>query len=122
MSKHSRVLSIITASFAVSALLLTACASNKEGSTPPAAGGTSGGGSASSAAVAKVDSIAALVPDKIKSSGKLIVGVNLPYTPNEFKDSSGKIVGFDVGEQALPSHERHAGGSPEAGPKIALVG
>jgi polar amino acid transport system substrate-binding protein len=96
VTKHPRVLSSIIALFSVSALLLTACASNKEGSTPPAAGGTSGGGSASSAAVAKVDSIAALVPDKIKSSGKLIVGVNLPYTPNEFKDSSGKIVGFDV--------------------------
>jgi polar amino acid transport system substrate-binding protein len=37
-----------------------------------------------------------MVPDKIKSSGKLIVGVNVPYAPNEFKDSSGKIVGFDV--------------------------
>ena len=95
MSKHSRVLSIITASFAVSALLLTACSSNTETSTPPAGGGGSSGGS-SSAAVAKVDSIAALVPDKIKSSGKLIVGTNVPYAPNEFKDSSGKIVGFDV--------------------------
>ena len=96
MSKHSRALSIITASFAVSALLLTACSSNTENSTPPAAGGGSSGGGSSSAAVAKVDSIAALVPDKIKSSGKLIVGVNVPYAPNEFKDSSGKIVGFDV--------------------------
>ena len=96
MSKHSRALSIITASFAVSALLLTACSSNTENSTPPAAGGGSSGGGSSSAAVAKVDSIAALVPDKIKSAGKLIVGVNVPYTPNEFKDSSGKIVGFDV--------------------------
>jgi polar amino acid transport system substrate-binding protein len=96
VSKHSPVLSIITASFAVSALLLTACSSNTETSTPPAAGGGSGGGGSSSAAVAKVDSIAALVPDKIKSSGKLIVGVNVPYTPNEFKDSSGKIIGFDV--------------------------
>jgi polar amino acid transport system substrate-binding protein len=94
--KHSRALSIITASFAVSALLLTACSSNTENSTPPAAGGGSSGGGSSSAAVAKVDSIAALVPDKIKSSGKLIVGVNVPYAPNEFKDSSGKIVGFDV--------------------------
>ena len=36
------------------------------------------------------------MPEDIKSSGKLIVGVNIPYTPNEFKDPSGKIVGFDV--------------------------
>ena len=40
--------------------------------------------------------IANTVPEDIKSSGKLIVGVNIPYTPNEFKDPSGKIVGFDV--------------------------
>ncbi len=44
----------------------------------------------------KVDEIAATVPEDIKKSGKLIVGVNIPYTPNEFKDSRGKIVGFDV--------------------------
>ncbi|MCB0944986.1 MAG: transporter substrate-binding domain-containing protein, partial [Mycobacterium sp.] len=44
----------------------------------------------------KVDEIAATVPEDIKKSGKLIVGVNVPYTPNEFKDPSGKIVGFDV--------------------------
>jgi polar amino acid transport system substrate-binding protein len=45
---------------------------------------------------AKVDAIANTLPDKVKSSGKLIVGVNVPYSPNEFKDPSGKIVGFDV--------------------------
>lgn len=95
MLKHSRALSIIIASLSVSALVLTACSSNTETSTPPAASGAGSGGS-SSAAVAKVDAIAALVPDKIKSTGKLIVGVNVPYAPNEFKDSSGKIVGFDV--------------------------
>ncbi len=48
------------------------------------------------ATAAKVDDIANTVPEDIKSSGKLIVGVNVPYTPNEFKDPSGKIVGFDV--------------------------
>ena len=44
----------------------------------------------------KVDEIANTVPEAIKSSGKLIVGVNIPYAPNEFKDPNGKIVGFDV--------------------------
>ena len=48
------------------------------------------------AKAAKVDDIANTVPEDIKSSGKLVVGVNVPYTPNEFKDSSGKIIGFDV--------------------------
>jgi polar amino acid transport system substrate-binding protein len=64
------------------------------------AGSNSGSTESSSASAAptaeKVDSIANTVPEAIKSSGKLIVGVNIPYAPNEFKDPSGKIVGFDV--------------------------
>jgi len=43
-----------------------------------------------------VASIAATVPADIKASGHLVIGVNVPYTPNEFKDSQGHIVGFDV--------------------------
>ena len=43
-----------------------------------------------------VESIAATVPDDIKATGRLIIGVNVPYAPNEFKDASGAIVGFDV--------------------------
>ncbi len=71
-----------------STLAVSGCASggDKPDSSKPS-------GSASSD---KVDEIASTVPEDIKSSGKLIVGVNIPYTPNEFKDPSGKIVGFDV--------------------------
>jgi polar amino acid transport system substrate-binding protein len=78
----------ITVLVAVTGLLVLAgCASNKE----------TGGTTATTApSAAKVDAIAATVPDPIKSSGKLVVGVNVPYAPNEFKDPSGKIVGFDV--------------------------
>jgi polar amino acid transport system substrate-binding protein len=63
-----------------------------------ASGGDTGGsgGDTTAASGAKVDEIANTVPEEIKSSGKLIVGVNIPYAPNEFKDASGKIVGFDV--------------------------
>lgn len=43
-----------------------------------------------------VDEIAKTVPDEIRESGHLVVGVNVPYAPNEFKNSSGEIVGFDV--------------------------
>lgn len=43
----------------------------------------------------KVDDIAALLPDNIKQSGKLVVGVNVPYPPNEFKEGD-KFVGFDI--------------------------
>ena len=68
-------------------LVLVGCVNNTESTGPSSTAAT---------AAKKVDEIAALVPDKIKSSGKLVVGTNPPYAPNEFKDPSGKIVGFDV--------------------------
>ncbi|WP_454788535.1 serine/threonine protein kinase StpK7 [Mycolicibacterium lutetiense] len=43
-----------------------------------------------------VDSIAKTVPSGIRDSGRLVVGVNVPYAPNEFRNSSGEIVGFDI--------------------------
>ncbi|MCV7421350.1 transporter substrate-binding domain-containing protein [Mycobacterium yunnanensis] len=43
-----------------------------------------------------VPSIAATVPEDVRRSGRLVIGVNVPYAPNEFKDSQGRIVGFDV--------------------------
>ncbi|MGY4653873.1 serine/threonine protein kinase StpK7 [Mycobacterium sp. URHB0021] len=43
-----------------------------------------------------VPEIAAMVPDDIRKTGRLVIGVNVPYAPNEFKNSSGEIVGFDV--------------------------
>jgi len=74
---------------AVSAsLVLSGCTKNTDTAEPAK--------ETTAAKAAKVDDIANTVPEDIKQSGKLIVGVNVPYTPNEFKDSSGKIVGFDV--------------------------
>src|SRR6185312_11012215 len=43
-----------------------------------------------------VPSIAATVPADVISTGRLVVGVNVPYPPAEFKDASGHIVGFYV--------------------------
>jgi serine/threonine protein kinase len=43
-----------------------------------------------------VASIAATVPADIRATGHLVIGVSLPFTPNEFKNSDGQIVGFDV--------------------------
>ncbi len=43
-----------------------------------------------------VDEIAKTVPAEIRDTGRLVIGVNVPYAPNEFKNSSGEIVGFDV--------------------------
>jgi ABC-type amino acid transport substrate-binding protein/predicted Ser/Thr protein kinase len=55
-----------------------------ESSTPP------------SAPAGAVPELAASVPEGVRGSGRLIIGVNVPYAPNEFKDSTGAIVGFDV--------------------------
>jgi polar amino acid transport system substrate-binding protein len=73
---------------ATGALALSGCASNTDTSGPTT--------ETTAASAEKVDAIANTVPEAIKSSGKLVVGVNLPYPPNEFKDPDGKIVGFDV--------------------------
>jgi ABC-type amino acid transport substrate-binding protein len=43
-----------------------------------------------------VPAIAATLPAEIRDSGRLTIGVNVPYAPNEFKNSGGDIVGFDV--------------------------
>lgn len=67
------------------ALVLTGCTNTEETGTE-----------AEKVQVDKVDTIAAQLPDKIAQAGKLVVGVNVPYQPNEYKDASGKIVGFDV--------------------------
>ncbi|WP_373693531.1 ABC transporter substrate-binding protein [[Mycobacterium] burgundiense] len=70
------------------ALALSGCSSSTDsaGESPES----------SPVAASVVEEIAATVPEDIKASGKLVIGVNIPYPPNEFKDPSGKIVGFDV--------------------------
>jgi polar amino acid transport system substrate-binding protein len=70
------------------ALAMTGCASNTEGSGPS--------GSTTAVKPTKVDQIANLLPDKVKQSGKLIVGTDPTYKPNEYKDPNGTIIGFDV--------------------------
>ncbi|WP_433193292.1 ABC transporter substrate-binding protein [Nocardia sp. CA-107356] len=68
------------------ALVLTGCSNSEDNS--PAVAKVSG--------IDKFDAAAALLPDNIKQSGTLIVGVNIPYQPNEYRDANDKIVGFDV--------------------------
>jgi polar amino acid transport system substrate-binding protein len=82
---------------AVAGLALSACGSNSmsnnsspgAGSTP-AASGTSAGGAVDQALAAKV-------PAKLKSAGKIIIGTDPTYAPNEMLAGDGKTVeGFDV--------------------------
>lgn len=74
-------------------LSIAGCAKGAEsGSGSQASSGTP----TSAVSPAKVDAIAATVPEDIRRTGKLVVGVNIPYAPNEFKDENGTIIGFDV--------------------------
>ncbi|GLY36254.1 ABC transporter substrate-binding protein [Amycolatopsis sp. NBRC 101858] len=52
-------------------------------------------GSGDAGTVAKDDALAALVPADVKTDGKIVVGQDQSYPPNEFVDG-GKATGFDV--------------------------
>ncbi|MFJ1704318.1 ABC transporter substrate-binding protein [Kitasatospora sp. NPDC088346] len=81
------------AALAAGTLLLTACGSSGSSSS---ASGSAVNPSASVKAVTADPSLAALVPADLKSGGKLIVGSDASYAPNEFQDDKGTIVGMDV--------------------------
>ncbi|GAB3079649.1 MULTISPECIES: ABC transporter substrate-binding protein [Micromonospora] len=73
---------------AVLLLSLAACGEEEQTEQP--------GGGASVTATAD-SSLAAKVPDAIKSDGKIVVGTDSTYAPAEFLDSDGKtVIGFDV--------------------------
>jgi polar amino acid transport system substrate-binding protein len=60
--------------------------------------GTGDGTATTAAAAPSVDeALAAKVPDAIKSDGKILVGTDTTYSPNEFLDTDGKTpVGWDI--------------------------
>ena len=78
----------VAAFAAVVALALTGCVDN---STP-----SSESSGSSAAGVKKDDTLANQLPDKIKSAGAITVGMDNTYPPNEYKDDSGKPVGWEV--------------------------
>jgi polar amino acid transport system substrate-binding protein len=94
MPIHTRRLLVPVAAAAAAALLLTGCVDN----TTPNSGGPSSSSSSSSAAitVAKDDALASQLPASVKSAGQLTVGMDDTYPPNEYKDSNGNPVGWEV--------------------------
>src|ERR1700712_2143022 len=81
---------VVFAGLAVTgSLALSGCAKNTAKTSSPTSTATVN-------AVSKDQAAADLLPAAIKSSGKLVVGINLPYAPNEYKDPSGKLVGWEV--------------------------
>jgi len=65
---------------------LTGCVVNTESTVPPG----------DRVRAERVDAIAEQLPPAIAESGRLRVGSNVPYAPNEFKADDGAIVGFAV--------------------------
>ena len=71
---------------AAAALLLTGCVDNTStdaGSSPEP-----------TSSIAADDAAVALLPADVKDSGKLIVGIDPTYPPNEFKDADGNPIGW----------------------------
>ncbi|HEY0117917.1 MAG TPA: ABC transporter substrate-binding protein [Cellulomonas sp.] len=85
------------------ALSLAACSSGSSTGTSPSSGAPSAGATSSGSAsfdpssVAKDDAIAALLPAKIASAGKLVVGSDTSYAPAEYLGEDGTTpIGYDV--------------------------
>ncbi|GAB3391088.1 ABC transporter substrate-binding protein [Humibacter soli] len=72
------------------ALLLTGCVDNSGGS------GSGSSAAANPYGVKKDDALAKTLPADIAKSGQLTIGVDATYAPNEYKDSNGKPIGWDI--------------------------
>ncbi|MGH3435222.1 MAG: ABC transporter substrate-binding protein [Sciscionella sp.] len=85
--KNRRYYTIAVVVAASASITLTGCATNNDtGGSPTGAAPT----------VAKQSDLSALVPKSIRDKGVLTVGIGPNYPPNEYIDSTGKIVGWDV--------------------------
>ncbi|MCW2540499.1 MAG: transporter substrate-binding protein [Frankiales bacterium] len=86
----SRPAVLASAALVTAALALAGCASNGPSTSSQPTSTVSVG------AVSSDANLAASLPDAIKTAGKLNVGINVPYAPNEYKDTkTGKIVGWE---------------------------
>lgn len=70
------------------AFALAGCVDNSADTTAPS--------KAPVASTGKDAAAIALLPAKIKSAGEIQVGVDATYPPNEYKDSSGAAIGWDI--------------------------
>jgi polar amino acid transport system substrate-binding protein len=75
-----------------SALLLTGCVDNSGSGS----GSDSGSSTSNAYGVKKDDSLAKTLPSDIQKAGVLKVGMDATYAPNEYKNASGKPIGWDV--------------------------
>ena len=91
MATRGRPVRALAMSAAVAlSLSLAACGDDDDPTIEP-------GADATTASAAAGDDLAAKVPDAIKADGKIIIGTDSTYAPNEFLAEDGKTIqGFDV--------------------------
>ena len=68
---------------------------SRSGPTPAATPPPTAGTAAAPAAVTDAAAIA-LLPAAVRDSGKLVIGTNLTYSPDEFKDPNGEPTGWGI--------------------------
>lgn len=84
---------LVVAAVATTALALSACGSDSLSS----GGSTSSAPAASTPAGGPDPALVAKLPEKIKSAGKIVIGTDATYQPNEYLDTDGKtVIGMDV--------------------------
>jgi polar amino acid transport system substrate-binding protein len=88
-----KVISILL-SLSFITVLMAGCGSSS--GTASSAGSTSSNNTDVLASVSKKDSLAALLPDRVKSAGKITIGLDDSYPPMEYRDEQNKLVGFDI--------------------------
>ena len=91
MTQRLRPTTLLIAGLATAGLALSACGSDSLSNN-------SSSSTSSSSTTAAVDAaLAAKLPAKIKSAGKIVIGTDATYQPNEYLDSDGKtVIGMDV--------------------------
>ncbi len=82
---------------ALASTLALAVAACSAASSTPSAGASAAPEATAPAAAIQADAAAvALLPAEVRDSGKLIVGTNLTYSPDEFKDPDGNPTGWGI--------------------------
>ncbi|MDQ3578099.1 MAG: ABC transporter substrate-binding protein [Actinomycetota bacterium] len=94
--RQFRPVSYLITGIAVVALGATACGAGGDGSSGGGDAGQPGTSAAETPTVAKDDALAALVPADFAADGKIVVGQDQTYPPNEFVDDENKVVGMDI--------------------------
>ena len=88
---------IRTLAVALLAVTVAGCGAGGDGSSGGGGAQTGGASTNPAPAVQKDAALAALVPPDIASDGKIVVGADASYAPNEFVDTDGTtIIGMDV--------------------------